>query len=191
MVKPSQTGIKPRKVVGFARHKKDADRLKAGGIRTIYKAYEGETIAHAASRDDVDLVLCDGFRPLGKTSKEIAEAVKAIHARGVRITDLSTCRSSQYVQDAIEMMGEALEAYRPPPEQAAKARAAIPPVERTHKREAKKIWHDPALSVDAKLEALAEWGYTRYWLYSKACVAEGFGKTGNAGRIPNALKKQE
>lgn len=160
--------------------------MKAGGVKTIYRADEGEKLQTIRFLGDEDLIVC-GFRALGKDAKEITDAVDFVHARGARIVDLDTKFNSR--EHGHRLMALALEARKPSPEQAAKARAAIPPVERTHKREAKKIWHDPALAVTKKIELLAPWGYTRYWLYSDEGIREGFGKTGNAGRIPNALKK--
>jgi hypothetical protein len=182
-----------RIVRGFARHKKDFDRLRAAGIKAgaIFRADEGEAIGKFPLKGDEDLIVCDGFRALGKGGEEIESAIETVHGTGARVVDLATGRNSR--DHGHKLMREALEAYKPPPEAAANARAAKAPVVRDNKSEALAIWHDRydgrTRSVKQKLKMLKPWGYTRYWLYSDEGIKEGFGKTVRAGRIPNSMKK--
>lgn len=185
MVKPPNIRI----VRGYARHKKDEARLKAGGVKTIYRADDGEKLQTIRFLGDEDLIVVDGFRALGRDAKEITDAVDFVHARGARIVDLATQLNSR--DHGHKLMGMALERRVPGAAHTAMMRAAKEQPHRTHKREALAIWRKPELSVIEKLKLLEPWGYTRYWLYSDEGIREGFGKTGNAGRIPNALKKQE
>ena len=125
---------------GYARHKKDAERLRASGVKTIYRADEDETLEAISLRDDVDLIVCDGFRALGKTGEEIEAAINLIHEKGARVVTLDRQRNSR--DHGIKLMREAMDAYRPSPEAAAHARAAKKPPVRIGEREARVGGHE-------------------------------------------------
>jgi hypothetical protein len=101
---------------GYARHEKDELRLRAVGIKTIYRGDRGETIDKFKMRRGELLGVINGLRAFGETRRDMVEAVKHIHAASAAIIDVESGNRSD--RNGVELLNWALAKFIPTPEQA-------------------------------------------------------------------------
>lgn len=164
-------------VRGYARDKKDAARLKAAGVKTLYIQDEGEVLGESFKmRRGEGLGVVDGLRVFGATRIPIAKAVKLVHSWGATIIDAETQKNSR--DDGVEMMNDALA----PPKQSPEYMAALQEASvdsrikgRMPKKQAHKIWHgNPTLSNAEVLDLMPGWTEgTAYNHFDKRNVPAG------------------
>lgn len=150
-------------VRGYARDQKDAARLKAAGVRTIYSQAEGEMLGERFKmRNGEGLCVVDGLRTFGATRIPISRAVKLVHSWGATIIDAETHKNSR--DDGVEMLNEALAPPKPSPEyMAALQEASVDSrvIGRMPKKLAHKVWHgNPTLSNAEVLDLMPGWTET-------------------------------
>lgn len=149
-------------VRGYARDEKDAARLKAAGVRTIYTQPDEMLGEHFKMRNGEGLGVVDGFRVFGTTRIPITKAVKLVHSWGATIIDAETHKNSR--DDGVEMMNEALA----PPKFSAEHMAALQEASvdsrvngRMPKKSAHTIWHGhPTWSNAQVLDLMPGWTET-------------------------------
>jgi len=141
---------------GYARDESDSKRLKAAGVKTIYRADRGETLDRFRMRNGEFLGVVDGLRAFGGR-REIGKAVKLIHSWGCTVIDAETGLQSR--QDGVEMMRQAIAPKLKPGRAeelqilSAKSRTDDG---RLSKRKAEMIWRNRGYTVEETVE-LSGW----------------------------------
>ena len=144
---------------GYARDQKDFDRLKAAGVKTIYRADKGETLDKFRLRAGETLGVVDGLRAFGKHSAKMRDAVKTVHGWGASIVDVDSGLNSR--SDGVEMHAKAtIPASLMTPERAREMQEASAK-KRTDGRwspaDAKRAWHSGAIKDGDEFKALTGW----------------------------------
>lgn len=143
---------------GYAATKADKERLAAAGIKTIYRAYDGETLDRFKMRKGEYLGVVDGLRAFGEGRREMAAAVKLVHSWGATVIDAETGLCSR--RDGVEMLHRALSPKGPSAEFAAQMQALAVRERvkgRMPKREALILWRNPRLSTKEAIELMTKW----------------------------------
>lgn len=174
-MKPSPPAIKI--VRGYARDEKDHDRLRAAGVRTVYRADKGETFERFKLRSGEGLGVVDGLLTLGENRQAITKAIAVIHGWGAVLIDAETGKNSR--DHAFEMMSDALDPAKPSAEymrilqkkSAEKRRRNRTP--RMSEREALPVWRNPKLTVKEALAIIAWPQATAYHILGKRFVVAG------------------
>ena len=169
-MEPKVTGISR----GYAASLSDEKRLRALGVKTIYRGDKGETFGKFKMRKGERLGVVNGLLAFGSARREMVAAVKAVHAWGATIVDAETGLRSD--KDGVEMMDLALAPRRPSDQyramQAAGVRERVKG--RMGKREALIIWRNPKLSVKEAIELMHKWSQaTAYKQLGKRDVPAG------------------
>jgi hypothetical protein len=143
---------------GYARHERDEKRLRAAGVKTIYRSDKGETLGKFKMRDGEYLGVVDGLKAFGEGRRDMVAAVKLVHSWGATVIDAETKLCSR--RDGAEMLHLALTPRNLSPEhaslmQAKSARARIKG--RMPQREALIIWRNPKLSVAEAIDLMTGW----------------------------------
>jgi hypothetical protein len=172
MKKPTQATVTISR--GYARGAKDEARLRAAGVKTIYRSDKGEAPGKFKMRKGEYLGVVDGLRAFGEAKGTIIAAVELVHSWGATIIDAETKLCSR--RDGAKMMGQALGPNRPSAEfksmQAASVRERVKG--RMPKREALIIWRNPKLSVSEAIELMTKWKQaTAYNVLGKRDVPAG------------------
>ena len=142
---------------GYAANAADEKRLKALGIKTIYRGDKGETLDRFRMRKGELLGVVNGLLAFGEARRLMVDAVKSIHSCGAAIIDAETGLRSD--RDGVEMLAQALAPRRPSDAyREAQAKGVANRVRgRMGKREALIIWRNPKLSVKEAIELLHKW----------------------------------
>ena len=152
---------KPQAIVtisrGYARNAKDEARLRAKGVKIIYRADKGETLGQFKMRQGEYLGVVDGLKVFGDGKREMVAGVRKVHELGATIIDVETDKCSR--RDGAEMLVDAIAPLRPSDEyksmQAASVRERVKG--RMDKRTALTIWRNPKLSVGEAIELMTKW----------------------------------
>lgn len=151
---------------GFARDEKDERRLRAVGVRTIFRADKGEGLERVKMRDGEYLGVVDGLKALADHRAIIAKEVKKIHDAGATVIDAETGLQSRV--DGVEMMRLALAPKGISKEKSAEFQAQSVKSRlddgRMDERRAKALWHDDRYKLE-QFEELTGW--PRATAYSK------------------------
>lgn len=133
---------------GYARHERDEKRLRATGIKTIYRADKGETLGKFKMRAGELLFVVDGLKAFGEAKSAMVAATKLMASWGAAIVDMDTKLRSD--RDGAEMMFEATKLRNLSPA-AAKAMQRASVMARTADQmpdaPARRIWFDSRYSV--------------------------------------------
>jgi hypothetical protein len=159
---------------GYARSAKDEARLRAAGVKTIYRADRGETLGTFKMREGEYLGVVNGLRAFGEAKHDMVNATLLVHSWRATIIDAETKLCSR--RDGAQMMAAALGPNRPSAEfksmQAASVRERVKG--RMPKREALILWHNPKLSVSEAIELMTKWKQaTAYKVLGKRDVPAG------------------
>src|ERR1700730_13587256 len=100
MSHPQASGI----IRGYARDKKDEARLRAAGVKTIYRADKGETPGKFKMRKGETLGVVDGLLAFGNAKSDMVAGVKLVHSWGASVRDAETGLCSR--SDGAEMMAK-------------------------------------------------------------------------------------
>lgn len=163
---------------GYAKNASDETKLRAAGIKTIYRGDKGETLGRFRMRKG-ELLGVVGLGAFGASRKAIADAVDRVHAWGAAVVDIErpTLRSDR---DGVRMMHIAMTPSRNLSPEAAAEMAAKSMAARTAgrmpKHEARRIWFGPG-TVEDKVKRCHGW--------SQRALYNEFGPTNaGAGRKP-------
>lgn len=129
---------------GYARDEKDEKRLRAAGVRTIYRADKGEGLGKFKMRSGEVLGVVDGLLAFGSLRSQMRDAVATIHKQGAVIVDVETGERSD--RDGVAMLDAALVKYRPTSAKAREMQRASTEAQtegRMPKSMAKRIWLNP------------------------------------------------
>lgn len=143
---------------GYAATKTDKERLAAAGIKTIYRAYDGETLDRFKMRRGEYLGVVNGLRAFGEGRRDMAAAVKIVHSWGATVIDAETGLCSR--RDGVEMLHRALSPKGPSAEFAAQMQEASVKARvkgRMGRREALILWRNPKLSTAEAIELMTKW----------------------------------
>ena len=171
MKEPRVTGTIHR---GYAANVADEKRLRALGVKTIYRGDKGETLERFRMRKGELLGVVNGLLAFGQSRRDMVAAVKAVHARGAAIIDAESGLRSD--RDGVEMLSTALAPRRPSDAyRAAQAKGVENRVRgRMPKREALMIWRNPKFSVREAIELMTKWSQaTAYKQLGKRDVPAG------------------
>lgn len=164
---------------GYAKNASDETKLRAAGIKTVYRGDKGETLGQFRMRKG-ELLGVVGLGAFGASRKAIADAVDKVHGWGAAVVDIErpTLRSDR---DGVRMMHIAMTPQRNLSPEAAAEMAAKSIAARTAGRmpehQARRIWFDGRWSVEEKVKRCHGWSSRT--LYNK------FGPTNaGAGRKP-------
>ena len=153
MKAPKQTIIQR----GYARGPSDEERLRAKGVKNIYRADKGQTIDKFRMRAGELLGVVEGFRAFGEAKGAMIAAERRVHAVGAAIFDVETELRSD--RNGAEMMAVSLGVLRPSDEyremQAKSVEARRKRSGRMPEAKARVIWFNPKLK---RLEAAALMG---------------------------------
>lgn len=151
-----QTPIKIAR--GFARDEKDERRLRAAGVRTIFRADKNEGLSRIKMRDGEYLGVVDGLKALADHRAIIAKEVKKIHDAGATVIDAETGLQSRI--DGVEMMRLALAPKGISKERSAEFQAQSVKSRlddgRMDERRAKALWHDDRHKLE-EFEEITGW----------------------------------
>jgi hypothetical protein len=163
---------------GYARNEADERRLRAAGVRTIYRADKGEVIGKFKMRHGELLGVVDSLRAFGEAKGAMVAATKAMAAFGAAIVDIDTGLRSD--RDGAEMLYQAttlrnLSAAAALAMQGASVKARTKG--RLSETQARRVWKDGRYSVAEALELMTGW--------SQRAAYQHFGKRDvGAGRRP-------
>jgi hypothetical protein len=160
---------------GFARNSADERRLKAAGVKTIYRADKGETLGKFKMRRGELLGVVDGLLAFGTAKRDWTEAEKIVHGWGAAIYDVE--RHMRSDQHGAKMFDYALRPRRPSETYSAMQAESVAARTRGRmdKRAAGKVWFLPKtkLSIAEKV-ALTGWPVaTLYRTFGKANLPAG------------------
>lgn len=149
--------MEPKATRGFAASATDEKRLRALGVRTIYRGDKGEVVGKFKMRRGELLGVVNGLRAFGEARRDMAAATKAVHAWGAAIIDAETGLRSD--RDGVEMLSQSLAPRRPSDAyRAAQAASVASRVKgRMPDRQALVIWRNPKLSVVEAIELMHRW----------------------------------
>jgi hypothetical protein len=153
---------------GYARNDSDEKRLRAKGVKTIYRADKGETLGKFKMRAGEILGVVDGLRVFGDTRRDILAAIRVVHAMDATVVDAEDgLRSDRHWP---EMIDRALAKFRPTPEQAramqeASMVARLKGKKIMPRREAAAIWHDARFSTVEAIELMFGWAQATAYKY--------------------------
>jgi len=137
---------------GYARNESDSKRLKAAGVKTIYRADKGETLDRFKMRAGEFLGVVDGLRAFGG-KRDIGQAVKLVHSWGAIVIDAETGLQSRH--DGVEMMRQALAPQLKPGRaeemQALSVKSRLNDG-RVSERKAKMIWRNLSFTITEAVE---------------------------------------
>jgi hypothetical protein len=143
---------------GFARDEKDERRLRANGVRTIFRADKGEPLARITMRQGEYLGVVDGLKALADHRAIIAKEVKRLHDMGATVIDVETGLQSR--TDGVEMLRLALAPKGISRERAAEFQAQSVKSRlddgRMDERRAKALWHDDRYKI-TEFEEVTGW----------------------------------
>jgi len=150
-----RTGLPPIKTArGFARDEADERRLRAKGVKVIYRADNGETLDRVNMRKGEFLNVVDGLKGLAAHRAVMTKEVARIHKMGATVRDAETELESR--TDGAEMMRLAV-APKIDPKKAAEfqAMSAKKRVDdgRSGEKRAKVMWHDQRFNLTEFEEA--------------------------------------
>lgn len=162
---------------GYARKDADEKRLKAAGVKIVYRGDKGETIGKFRLRKGERLAVV-GLGAFGESRKAIVDAIDVVHSMGATVMDIEfpKLRSDR---DGARMLHIAMTPRRLSPQEAAEMQekaVAARVAGRMPEIKARRIWFGPG----SVLEKVARChGWSQRALYNK------FGSTNApAGRRP-------
>ena len=159
---------------GYAANVADEKRLRAWGVKTIYRGDKGEILDRFRMRKGELLGAVNGLRAFGEARRGIVDAVKMVHGWGAAVIDAETGLRSD--KDGVEMLSQALAPRRPSDDyrKAQAAGVANRVKGRMPKREALMIWRNPKFSVREAIELMTKWSQaTAYKQLGKRDVPAG------------------
>jgi hypothetical protein len=142
---------------GFARHAKDEKRLRAAGVKTIYRADKGELPGKFKMRKGELLGVVDGLLAFGERRSDWTEAEELVHSWGAAIFDIDSKLRSDL--NGAKMFSRALTPPRPSDEYRAMQEAGLKVriKGRMPEREAIIIWRNPRLSTAEAVALMKGW----------------------------------
>jgi hypothetical protein len=162
---------------GFARNSADEKRLRAAGVKTIYRADKGELPGNRQGqfrmRKGELLGVVDGLLAFGGAKRDWTDAETLVHGWGAAIYDVE--RKQRSDQNGALMFDYANRPRRP--SETYKAMQAASVESRTEgrmgKRAAEKIWRNQRLSVKEKVDLTGWPQATLYNTFKKTNVPAG------------------
>lgn len=160
---------------GYARNESDAIRLKAAGIKTIYRGDKGETLGKFRMRPGELLAAVGGLKAFGEAKGAMVAATKLMASWGAAIVDVDTGLRSD--RDGAEMMFEATKLRNLSPAAAATMQAASVKARvngRMAENQARRIWKDSRYSVAEAIEIMVGWSQrAAYTTFGKRDIGAG------------------
>lgn len=159
---------------GFASGPADEKKLRALGVKTIYRSDKGEGLGKFKMRKGERLGVVNGLRAFGEARWDMVAAVKSVHAWGATIIDAESGLRSD--RDGVEMLHRALAPRRPSDTyRAAQAAGVANRVKgRMPARQALIIWRDPRFSTEEAIDLMHKWSQaTAYKQLGKRDVPAG------------------
>lgn len=158
MTDPQAKGI----ARGYAGTPADEKRLRAFGIKTIYRGFKGETPGDNQKKGQFKmrsgelLAVARGLRAFGDARQDWVAAEELVHSWGAAIYDIDTGLRSD--RNGVKMVTLALnprpvDDYREMQAESVKVRVK----DRMPEAKARKIWFNKRLTIAQKLELMDGW----------------------------------